>query len=80
MKNEYMIKENPVAGFTLFYLEKTVIEPINEDFDIPSVNLELKSKILPIELKDKFIEKYGTKLLTITGPEIEEFIRNNRNQ
>lgn len=65
-----MIKDSQIAGFTLFYLEKT-------DIDNKEQKLELKTKIIPVLLYSKFIDRYGTDLLTLYTSEIDEFIRNN---
>ena len=38
---------------------------------------ELKSKFIPVELKDAFMEKFGHDLLNADENEVDEFIQKN---
>jgi hypothetical protein len=57
---EYNIKDSTIVGYTVFYKHEG----------------KLKSKIIPVELKSKFVKKFSEKLrdLTITENEINKFL------
>ena len=41
-------------------------------------NKEVKSKFIPVELKDAFIERFGNDLLNTDEDEMDEFIKNSK--
>jgi hypothetical protein len=53
-------------GYIVYYLDK--------EFKNDGVNITLKTKSIPKELKDKFIEELGDKGLEITETEINDFL------
>ena len=60
--------ENPTHHMA-FYLDK-----INTD---KGVNLKLEHKLIPSELKDKFLEEFKEEGIHITGEQIDEFLKIN---
>ena len=60
--------ENPTHHI-VFYLDK-----INTD---KGVNLKLEQKLIPSELKDKFLEQFKEEGIHITGEQIDEFLKIN---
>ena len=57
------------VGYKVFYLEQNVIKP-------GEINLELKHKVIPSHLKDKFIDEVGTDPKLITEELIDNFLEN----
>lgn len=66
------IKTNP-EHFTVYYFEQ---KNINEG----EIKMDLKTKFIPKELKDKFIEEFGDRVreLKLTGEEIDKFLNDNK--
>jgi len=60
--------------YMVFYLEPQLITTGD---DMNELKLDLKSKPIPGELKDLFIETFGDGLRTISTHTLEEFIQNN---
>ena len=58
-------------GYLVFYLEQTIINP-------GEVKLDIKKKLIPPHLKDKFISEIGTDPAKITEKMIDEFLGKNR--
>ena len=60
------------VGFMAFYMERTVIDDEN-------IDVSLKRKIIPAELKDKFIEKFGEspKPSELSKKIIDKFLEEN---
>ena len=71
--NDKAKSDSQIAGYLAFY---TQILPSSED---SVIKMELKQKVIPVHLKDKFIEKFNGKLnnFGITELEIEEFLKAN---
>lgn len=65
--------DSQTAGYLAFY---TKILPSSES---SVLKMELKQKVIPAHLKDKFIKKFNDKLnnFGITELEIEEFLKAN---
>lgn len=61
--------------YMVYYLEPQSM--IYDDGRINELKLDLKSKPIPGELKDLFIETFGDGLRTINSQALEEFIQNN---
>ena len=57
------------VGYVVYYLEQNVIKP-------GEINLELKHKVIPSHLKDKFIDEVGTDPKLITEELIDNFLEN----
>ena len=57
------------VGYRAFYLEQNVVKP-------GEINLELKHKVIPPHLKDKFIDEVGTDPKLITEELIDNFLEN----
>ena len=57
------------VGYKVFYLEQNVVKP-------GEINLELKHKVIPSHLKDKFIDEVGTDPKLITEELIDNFLEN----
>jgi hypothetical protein len=57
------------VGYTVYYLEQNVVKP-------GEINLELKHKVIPSHLKDKFIDEVGTDPKLITEELIDNFLEN----
>jgi len=60
MKKELNVKNAQIGGYLHFYIKDG----------------ELKRKIIPAELKDAFIDKFGHDLLNADENEVDEFIKN----
>lgn len=74
-KSNRKIKLDETTPFyTVFYLEQG---GINTTGEIPEMRLDLKTKIIPGELANLYIETYGNGLAMITTEEIEKFIQDN---
>jgi hypothetical protein len=63
-------KESQIGGYTIFYTKPIINSKQSE------IKMELKSKIIPVHLKDKFVTQFDDKLI-ISEIEIEEFLKNN---
>ncbi len=50
--------EVPIAGYLHFYIK----------------NKEVKTKFIPVELKDAFIERFGNDLLNTDEDKVDEFL------
>ena len=57
-------------GYLVFYLEQTIVNP-------GEVKLDIKKKLIPPYLKDKFISEVGTDPAKITKKMIDEFLEKN---
>ena len=57
------------VGYVVYYFEQNVIKP-------GEINLELKHKVIPSHLKDKFIDEVGTDPKLITEELIDNFLEN----
>jgi len=64
------IQNRDEVGYLVYYLA----ENVEKDGEI---NLEIKKKIIPSHLKDKFISEVGTDLDKITEKMIDDFLENN---
>ena len=62
MKNELNVENVQVAGYMHFYIKDG----------------QTKTKIIPGELKDSFMEKFGNDLLNAEEDEVNEFIINSK--
>ena len=62
MKNELNVENVQVAGYMHFYIKDG----------------QTKTKIIPVELKDAFMEKFGNDLLNADEDEVNEFIINSK--
>jgi len=60
MEKEFDLENIKVGGYIHFYIKDG----------------KTKTKIIPVELKDAFIEKFGDDPLNADESEIEEFIKN----
>jgi hypothetical protein len=73
IKNDYdldLFDHKPEdVGYTVYYLEQNVVKP-------GEINLELKHKVIPSHLKDKFIDEVGTDPKLITEELIDNFLEN----
>jgi hypothetical protein len=54
-------------GYLVFYLEQTIVNP-------GEVKLDIKKKLIPPHLKDKFISEIGTDPAKITEKMVDEFL------
>ena len=54
----------------VYYIEENMVKP-------GEINLELKCKLIPPYLKDKFIDELGTEPARITEKMIDDFLSNN---
>ena len=52
----------PIGGYIHYYIK----------------DKEVKSKFIPVELKDSFLEKFGNDLLNIDEDEMNKFINNSK--
>jgi hypothetical protein len=59
------------VGYLVFYLGQTIVNP-------GEVKLDIKKKLIPPHLKDKFISEIGTDPAKITEKMIDEFLGKNR--
>ena len=62
MENELNVENTQVAGYMHFYIKDG----------------QTKTKIIPVELKDAFMEKFGNDLLNADEDEVNEFIINSK--
>ena len=73
IKNDYdldLFDHKPEdVGYKVIYLEQNVVKP-------GEINLELKHKVIPSHLKDKFIDEVGTDPKLITEELIDNFLEN----
>jgi len=62
-----------IGGYMVFYTELETDETTNK------ISSKVKNKIVPLHLKEKFLEQYSRKVkdMTITGREIDKFLENN---
>jgi hypothetical protein len=62
-----------IGGYTVFYTE------LETDYTNNKISSKLKTKIIPLHLKEKFLEIYGKKVkeMSITAQEIDYFIDQN---
>ena len=62
-----------IGGYKVFYTELETNEIKN------TISTKLKNKVIPINLKEKFLEIYGKKVkeMSITAQEIDYFIDQN---
>jgi hypothetical protein len=62
-----------IGGYKVFYTELETDEVTNK------ISSKLKSKLVPIHLKEKFLEKYGKRVreMSITAQEIDYFLEKN---
>jgi hypothetical protein len=59
---------------TVYFLEKDEENPSKDGVE---VNLKLSTMIIPIELRDKYLEELGPKSIQVTREEIKEFLTKN---
>jgi oligoribonuclease (3'-5' exoribonuclease) len=60
---QFMKNDEPqIAGYLHFYIKDDI----------------LKRKLIPIELKDAFMEKFGHDLLNADENEVDEFVKNSK--
>jgi hypothetical protein len=62
MKKELNVENVQIGGYLHFYVKEG----------------ELKRKIIPAELKDAFIDKFGHDLLNADENEVDEFIKSTK--
>jgi hypothetical protein len=62
MEKELNIENTQIGGYLHFYIKDG----------------ELKRKIIPAELKDAFIDKFGHDLLNADENKVDEFIKNSK--
>jgi hypothetical protein len=55
------------VGYIVYYLEQNVIKP-------GQVSMDLKNKVIPSHLKDKFIEELGTDVSKLNEKVIDDFL------
>jgi hypothetical protein len=62
-----------IGGYKVFYTELETDESTNK------ISSKVRSKIIPVHLKEQFLERYGRKVkdMTITGQEIDHFLEKN---
>jgi hypothetical protein len=62
-----------IGGYMVFYTELETDEATNK------ISSKLKNKVIPVHLKEQFLERYGRKVkdMTITGHEINQFLEKN---
>jgi hypothetical protein len=69
-----MSEEVQEAGFMVFYLVKNTLGKVTE----------MRTKILPIHLKEMFDEQFGDGVVdgkyTITEEDIDKFLKENNNE
>lgn len=58
------ISNVPIGGYITYYIK----------------NNELLPKLIPVELKDAFFERFGDDLLNVNENEVDEFIKNSKKQ
>lgn len=64
---------NQNEGYTVFYTEVETDEVANK------ISTKLKNKIIPLHLKESFLERYNRKVkdMSITAQEIDYFLEQN---
>jgi len=62
MKKELNVENVQVAGYMHFYIKDG----------------QPKTKIIPVELKDAFLERFGNDLLNANEDDVVEFIKNSK--
>lgn len=64
---------NQIGGYTVFYTELETDEVTNK------ISSKLRNKMVPIHLKEKFLERYGKRVreMSITAQEIDYFLEKN---
>lgn len=62
-----------IGGYMVFYTELETDETTNK------ISSKLRNKVVPIHLKEKFLEKHGKKVkeMSITAQEIDYFLKQN---
>jgi hypothetical protein len=75
MKNP---NEPPIAGYIAYYLKSET--PIIKENEITKLPLTISSRIIPIKLKDKFLERFNKdgKGGIPSEEELEKFLKNNK--
>ena len=58
------------VGYTVYYLEQNVVKP-------GEIKLEIKKRVIPPHLKEKFISEVGVDPAKITEKMIDEFLEKN---
>ena len=75
--NEFIVNKvkenNEKGGCIIYYIER---KKIKDDYVNNEIKTELKTKIIPSNLKDKFMAKFEKKIVnqTINSEEIDSFI------
>ncbi len=65
-------EEAQIVGYKVFFLEREY------DSENNALNMKTKSKIIPAELKDRFLEQFGeNSLINIQEKDINEFLEKN---
>ena len=70
----FIIILNLINRKNIFNTHKINTDKINTD---KGVNLKLEHKLIPSELKDKFLEEFKEEGIHITGEQIDEFLKIN---
>jgi hypothetical protein len=88
------MKKEKIAGYLVFYLKPVYREFVDEEKyeikDRPPENpetkeleMKLETKIIPVSLKDKFLNEFKDKIevnaLSLTEKEILDFLDKNKN-
>jgi len=62
-----------IGGYMVFYTELETDEATNK------ISSKLRNKVIPVHLKELFLERHGRKVkdMTITGQEIDQFLEKN---
>jgi hypothetical protein len=58
------------VGYIVYYVEQNVVKP-------GEIKLEIKKRVIPPHLKDKFISEFGVEPAKITEKMIDDFLENN---
>jgi hypothetical protein len=71
---EYPLVASEVQNSSVFYLKKS------EPDELGNFSMRLEKKLIPVKLKDKFMEKFedSAKNLTLTEEEIDKFLEENK--
>ena len=74
------LEPNFLVGTTTQSEDYLVFYMTKEEGEDNEVNLELKQKLIPSNLKDKFIEKfnYGGEIKELSEEEINQFLEENK--
>lgn len=59
---------------SISYLEREFVPDSNPQ----KINIKLKTKYIPIELKEKFLDQFKEDLYNITGNQIDKFLEDNK--